>query len=83
MQGVRSYKELDVWKKGIEIADLVYEMTQNFPQEERYGLVGQMRRSAVSIASNIAEAERHGSTGLNTGSSASSRLGLVPNSRRS
>ncbi len=52
---VRSYRELDVWKKGIEIVDLVYEITKKFPNEERYGLATQMQRAAVSIPSNIAE----------------------------
>ena len=52
---IKSYKELDVWKKGIEIVDVVYKMTGTFPKEERYGLATQMRRAAVSIASNIAE----------------------------
>ena len=52
---IKSYKELDVWKKGIEIVDGVYKMTEKFPKEERYGLANQMQRAAVSIASNIAE----------------------------
>jgi four helix bundle protein len=53
---VRSYKELDVWKKGIEVVDLLYEVTTNkFPKEERYGLAAQMQRAAVSIPSNVAE----------------------------
>ena len=52
---IKSYKELDVWKKGIEIVDVVYKMTGIFPKEERYGLATQMQRAAVSIASNIAE----------------------------
>jgi four helix bundle protein len=52
---IKSYKELDVWKKGIEIVDMVYTMTGTFPKEERYGLTTQMQRAAVSIASNIAE----------------------------
>ena len=52
---IKSYKELDVWKKGIEIVDVVYKMTGTFPKEERYGLANQMQRAAVSIASNIAE----------------------------
>jgi four helix bundle protein len=52
---IKSYKELDVWKKGIEIVDVVYKMTGKFPKEERYGLTTQMQRAAVSIASNIAE----------------------------
>ncbi|MCX5698457.1 MAG: four helix bundle protein [Candidatus Omnitrophica bacterium] len=52
---VRSYKELDVWKKGLDIVDKVYGLTKRFPDEEKYGLVTQMQRSAVSIPSNIAE----------------------------
>lgn len=52
---IKSYKELDVWKKGIEIVDLVYEVTNKFPTEERYGLAAHMQRTAVSIPSNVAE----------------------------
>ena len=52
---ITSYKELDVWKKGVEIVDLVYEVTKRFPTEERFGLAAQMQRAAVSIPSNIAE----------------------------
>ena len=52
---VISYKDLDVWKKGIKIVDLIYEITKYFPQDERFGLIAQMQRSAVSIPSNIAE----------------------------
>lgn len=46
---------MDVWKEGIELAVKVYEIVQKFPKEERYGLVEQIKRSAVSIPSNIAE----------------------------
>lgn len=52
---LKSYKELDVWKKGIEIVDLVYELTNKFPKTEQYGLVSQMQRAAVSIPSNVSE----------------------------
>ena len=52
---VKDYKELRVWQKGIEIVDTVYFLTDGFPKSELYGLVGQMRRAAVSIPSNIAE----------------------------
>ncbi|MBN2453483.1 MAG: four helix bundle protein [Candidatus Omnitrophica bacterium] len=52
---VRTYKDLDIWKKGIEIVSLVYEVTEGFPKEEIYGVSAQMRRSAVSVPSNIAE----------------------------
>ncbi|HYA42149.1 MAG TPA: four helix bundle protein [Syntrophobacteraceae bacterium] len=49
------HKDLEVWKMAIELAKAVYELTAEFPASEVYGLVPQMRRSAVSIASNIAE----------------------------
>ncbi|MBI1992255.1 MAG: four helix bundle protein [Candidatus Omnitrophica bacterium] len=52
---VTSYKELEVWKKGIEIVDLVYALTKRFPTDERYGLAAHMQRTALSIPSNIAE----------------------------
>ena len=48
-------KELKVWQKGMEIAKDLYKITENFPQEEKYGLTSQMKRTAVSIPSNIAE----------------------------
>ncbi len=59
---VKSYKELDVWQKGIEIVDEIYTLTSVFPRDEQYGLTGQMRRSAVSIPSNIAEGFSRGHT---------------------
>ncbi len=58
---VRSYKDLQVWQKGMELAKQVYRITQGFPNEEKFGLVSQMRRAAVSIPSNLAEGQaRHG-----------------------
>jgi four helix bundle protein len=57
---VRSYKDLLVWQKGITLAKKVYQLTQTFPDAERFGLVSQMRRAAVSIPCNIAEGQaRH------------------------
>ena len=57
----KHYKELLVWQKGMELAKAVYHLTKEFPVEERYGLVAQMRRAAVSVPSNIAEGQaRHG-----------------------
>jgi four helix bundle protein len=50
-----NYKELEVWKQAIELAKTVYKITASFPPSEVYGLVSQMRRSAISVASNIAE----------------------------
>lgn len=55
---VKSYRDLDIWKKGIELVKEVYSITKTFPQQEMYGLVSQMRRSAVSIPSNAAEGFR-------------------------
>jgi four helix bundle protein len=49
------YKELLVWKQAHRLALDIYRDTQQFPQEERYGLVAQMRRAALSVVSNIAE----------------------------
>ncbi|CAD7772704.1 MAG: 23S rRNA-intervening sequence protein [Candidatus Methanoperedenaceae archaeon GB50] len=50
-----THKDLDVWKIGIELIKQVYEITNLFPNEETYGLISQMRRSAISIPSNISE----------------------------
>ena len=55
MWEIPTHKELEVWKQAIELAKVVYEITATFPSSELYGLVSRMRRSAVSIASNIAE----------------------------
>ena len=50
-----NFEKLDVSQEAIQFADLVYELTGNFPDEERFGLTTQMRRAAVSVSSNIAE----------------------------
>jgi four helix bundle protein len=50
-----NHKDLEVWKRSIELAKAIYELTARFPASEMYGLVAQMRRSAISAASNIAE----------------------------
>ena len=50
-----NHKDLEVWKRSIELAKAVYDLTRDFPSSEIYGLTSQMRRSAVSIPSNIAE----------------------------
>jgi four helix bundle protein len=59
----RSYKDLLVWQKGIALAKLVYGLTRSFPSEEKFGIIGQMRRAAVSIPSNIAEGQARHTTG--------------------
>ena len=52
---IESYKQLKVWQRSIELVKEIYRLTDQFPKIEQYGLVAQMRRSAVSIPSNIAE----------------------------
>lgn len=51
----RAHKNLDVWKRSIKLGKLVYRVTSQLPSSERFGLVSQMRRAVVSIASNLAE----------------------------
>ena len=53
----KGYRDLIAWQKGMELAEMVYKITNGFPKEEIYGLTSQMRRSAVSIPSNIAEGQ--------------------------
>ncbi|ASW74926.1 four helix bundle protein [Chryseobacterium piperi] len=50
-----NYKELIVWQKSVDLVTEVYSYTKNFPKEEMYGLTNQIRRSSISIPSNIAE----------------------------
>ena len=50
-----SHKKLDVWKKSIELVSEVYKLTSNFPSQEQIGLTSQIRRTAISIPSNISE----------------------------
>jgi four helix bundle protein len=52
---LRNYKELKVWQKAYQLCLEVYKITRGFPSDERYGLTSQIRRSAVSVPSNIAE----------------------------
>lgn len=57
---IKSYENLIVWQKAISLVLEIYKLTENFPREEIYGLTSQMRRSSVSIPSNIAEGSRRG-----------------------
>jgi four helix bundle protein len=52
---MKTHKDLDIWKMGIELVEEVYKITAEFPKEEIYGLTNQMRRASVSIPSNISE----------------------------
>ena len=62
MTAIRSYRDLDVWKRGMQLTTLVYRLTASFPSSERFGLVPQLQRSAVSVPSNIAEGHQRDST---------------------
>ncbi|WP_372745211.1 four helix bundle protein [Lutibacter sp.] len=50
-----SFEKLEVWKCSVDLSKTIYQLTTNFPENEKYGLVSQLRRSSVSIASNLAE----------------------------
>jgi four helix bundle protein len=52
---IKSFRDLNIWQKGIDLVKDIYKETQNFPRQEIYGLTNQIRRAAISIPSNIAE----------------------------
>ncbi|WP_090881946.1 four helix bundle protein [Pedobacter rhizosphaerae] len=52
---MHNFRELKVWKSGIEVSKLIFQITRSFPAEELYSLISQLMRSAISIPSNIAE----------------------------
>ncbi len=73
---MNNYKDLKLWEKSVDLAVKIYEATASFPKEEIYGLTSQIKRSAVSIPSNIAEGAGRNSKkdfnnflGISTGSS--------------
>ena len=89
---IRSYRELKVWQRSMDLTVRTYEFTGQFPSEEKYGLISQMRRAASSVPANIAEGQARRSTkeflqmlGIARGSLAeletfvtlSERLGLI------
>jgi four helix bundle protein len=53
-----SFKDLEAWQASMDVAESCYRMTKRFPSSEQYGLTVQMRRAAVSVASNVAEGHR-------------------------
>lgn len=59
---VRCYKDLVAWQKAMELVVKIYHVTDEFPRQEVFGLVNQVRRAAVSIPSNIAEGQGRGTT---------------------
>lgn len=60
---VKNYKELSVWQKAVSLSITVYRITNRFPDSEKFGLTGQLRRAVTSIPANIAEGWGRGSTG--------------------
>lgn len=58
---MHNFKELKIWKLGMQIVEDIYLLSKNFPQEEQFGLTNQLRRAAFSIPSNIAEGAGRGS----------------------
>lgn len=69
---MHNFQELKIWQKAMDIAENVYRISIQFPQEEKYGLTSQVRRSAVSIPSNIAEG-----AGRNTNGEFKNFLGIA------
>jgi four helix bundle protein len=58
----KPHKKLEVWKLSMNLANAVYRLTSTFPQEEKFGLISQLRRAAVSVPSNLAEGAARSST---------------------
>ena len=52
---IQTYRDLEIWKIGVNVVKDIYVLTEKFPKQEMYGIVSQMRRSAISIPSNVAE----------------------------
>jgi four helix bundle protein len=52
---MNNFRKLKIWDRSVELATVIYDTTKNYPKIEMYGIVSQMRRSVVSISSNIAE----------------------------
>lgn len=57
---IQSFRDLDVWQKGMDVAVLAYKTTEKLPRSEMFGLTSQIRRAAVSIPSNVAEGKATG-----------------------
>jgi four helix bundle protein len=60
---VKSYKDLNIWQRSMDLVELIYRVTEDFPAKESFVLISQMRRAAISVPSNIAEGYGRQSTG--------------------
>lgn len=58
---IRRHMDMLIWREGIELVKNLYRLTKHFPDDERFGLISQLRRASVSIPSNIAEGAARGS----------------------
>ena len=63
MGQIKSFRDLEIWKNGVELVTQIYGLSDAFPKDERYGLISQMRRAAVSVPSNVAEGFRRRHSG--------------------
>ena len=63
MSMLKSYQDLEVWRKSIALAEMVYRVSARFSPEEKFGLAGQIRRAVVSVSANIAEGAERNTTG--------------------
>lgn len=59
---LKCHKDLDVWKRSMDLVTEIYQLTGTWPTDERYGLTSQLRRAAISVPSNVAEGAARGST---------------------
>ena len=57
-EGIKRFEDLVVWQKSHKLVLKIYKITKNFPQEEKFGLISQMRRASVSVTANIVEGFR-------------------------
>ena len=53
--GMHNFRELKIWQRSMDLAEIVYKLTASFPRDEKYGMISQLQRCAVSIPSNISE----------------------------
>jgi len=63
LRGIRDYKDLEIWRRAMGLAEAIYSLSRKLPSEEQFGLISQLRRSAVSVPCNIAEGYGRQATG--------------------